>query len=72
MASLGGGGGGNNPAPPHDLTFKFHIPAQRAKANLKNIPPVALPHFYGLIIEDPYTFHFEFYVLYQSYDYTKD
>lgn len=75
MAGLdggGGGGGGNNPPPPLDLNFKFPIPAQGTNANLKNIPPTTLPHFYGLITKDLDTFLFEFDVLCRSYDYTTD
>lgn len=68
----GRGGGGNNPPPTPDLTFKFPIPPRGANANLKNIPPYALPHFYGLVTEDPDTFLFEFDVLCRSYDYTTD
>lgn len=56
-------GGGNNPPPPPEVTFKFPIPSQIANAYFKNKFPTTLPHFYGLIIEDPNTFLFEFDVL---------
>lgn len=39
---------------------------------LKNIPPSALPVFYGLMSEDLNTFLFEFDVLCRRYDYTSD
>ena len=51
-------------------TFPFPIPPQQGNQNLKNIPITALPKFYGLIIEDPKTFLFEFDILYRSYYYT--
>jgi len=39
---------------------------------MKNISPSALPHFHGLTTEDPDTFLFEFFVLFQTYDYAED
>ena len=51
-------------------TFHFPIPPQQGNQNLKNIPNATLPKFYGLIIEDPKTFLFEFDILCKSYDYT--
>ena len=62
------------PLPPRMAmpTFPFPIPPQQGNQNLKNIPTVSLPKFYGLIIEDPETFLFEFNTLYRSYDYTID
>ena len=51
-------------------TFPFPIPPQQGNQNLKNIPIVALPKFYGLITEDHETFLFEFDILYRRYDYT--
>jgi len=41
-------------------TFPFPIPPQQGNQNLKNIPNVALPNFYGLITEDHETFLFKF------------
>lgn len=38
---------------------------------MENIPFV-LPYFYGLIIEDPHTFMFEFTIVCKTYDYTID
>ena len=52
--------------------FRFPIPTQQGTQNLKNIPSVVLPKFYGLITEDLETFLFEFDVLFQSYNYTMD
>lgn len=52
--------------------FPFLIPDQQGNQNLKNIPSATLPKFYGLIIEDPETFLFEFEILCQSYDYTNN
>jgi hypothetical protein len=37
---------------------------------MKNINPSALPHFHGLVSEDPDTFLFEFAVIFRTYDYT--
>lgn len=51
-------------------TFPFPIPPHQGNQNLKNIPIVVLPKFYGLITEDPKTFLFEFDILCRSYDYT--
>ena len=39
---------------------------------MKNIPSTTLPKFYGLIIEDPKTFLFEFDIIFRSYGYTID
>lgn len=39
---------------------------------MKNISPLALPHFHGLTIEDPDTFLLEFVVICQTYDYAED
>lgn len=39
---------------------------------LKNIPPLTLLVFYGLVTKDIDTFMFEFDVLHRSYDYTFD
>ena len=53
-------------------TFPFLIPTQQGNQNLKNIPSIALPKFYGLITEDLKTFLFQFDILCRSYDYTTD
>lgn len=63
MADVGGGA-----APPP--TFEFPILDQHDNENLKNIPASSLAKIYGLVTEDPYTFLFEFFILYRSYDYT--
>lgn len=52
--------------------FPFPIPQQQGNQNLKNIPTIALPKFYGLLTEDLKTFLFEFGIPCQSYDYTTD
>ena len=49
-------------------TFQFPLPNLVTNANLKNIPPYALPKFYGLATEDPNTFLFEFDILCHSFD----
>lgn len=41
-------------------------------AQMKNIPPSALPHFHGKVHEDPESFLFEFDILCRSYDYSID
>lgn len=61
----------NNPPNPPP-TFEFPIVPQRDTDNLKNIPSLLLPKFYGLVTEDPETFLFEFDILCRSYDYTSD
>ena len=39
---------------------------------MKKISPSALPHFHGLISENPDTFMFEFSVVCRKYDYTSN
>ena len=41
-------------------------------AQMKHIPPLALPHFRGKVHEDPDSFLFEFDILCRSYDYSTD
>ena len=53
-------------------TFPFPILPEQGNQNLKNRLATALPKFYGLIIEDPKTFLFEFDILYRIYEYTID
>ena len=50
----------------------FPIRETNGDMKMKNISPLALPHFHGLTTEDPDTFLFEFVVLFQTYDYTED
>ena len=50
-------------------TFPFPLPSLVTNANLKNIPPTALPKFYSLATKDPDTFLFEFDILCHSFDY---
>ena len=39
---------------------------------MKNIPPLTLPHFHGKVHEDPDSFLFEFDILCRSYEYSTD
>jgi hypothetical protein len=52
--------------------FEFPIQESDGEAKMKNINPSALPHFHGLVSEDPDTFLFEFVVICRTYDYTTD
>lgn len=52
--------------------FSFPLPSLVTNANLKNIPPNALPKFYGLATKDPDTFFLEFDILYHNFDYNID
>jgi len=42
----------------------FLIRETNGDTKMKNISPSALPHFHGLTTEDPYTFLFEFVVIF--------
>ena len=53
-------------------TFPFPLSSLVTNANLKSIPPTALPKPYGLATKDPDTFLFEFDILYHSFDYNTD
>lgn len=50
----------------------FPIREANGDTKMKNIIPLALPHFYGLTTEYPDTFFSEFVVLYRTYDYAED
>jgi len=50
----------------------FPIRETNGDTKMKNISPSALPHFHGMISEDPGTFLFEFSVICRTYDYTND
>ena len=50
-------------------TFPFPLPSHVTNANLKNIPPIALPKLYGLATKDPDTFLFEFDIIFHRFDY---
>ena len=50
----------------------FPIRETNGDTKMKNISPSNLPHFYGLTLEDPDTFLFEFVVICRTYDYTND
>ena len=55
-------------------TFEFPIrnPGSTFTNQMKNIPHSTLHNFHGMESEDPYTFLFEFDVLYRSCDYVTD
>lgn len=53
-------------------TFVFPILDPDTVAQMKNIPPPALPHFHGKVHEDPDSFLFELDILCSSYDYSTD
>ena len=42
------------------------------ETKMKNINPLAIPHFHGITYEDPDTFIFEFFVVCRTYDYASD
>jgi hypothetical protein len=50
--------------------FEFPIWESNGETKMKNINPSSLPHFHGLVYEDPDTFLFEFAVICRTYDYT--
>ena len=50
----------------------FPIREVDGETKMKNIIPLALPHFQGIISEDLDTFMFEFFVVCRTYDYTSD
>jgi hypothetical protein len=52
--------------------FEFPIRESNGETKMKNINPSSLPHFHGLVSEDPDTFLFEFVVICRTYDYTTD
>jgi hypothetical protein len=58
--------------PKEEVTFDFPIIDPTTIVQMKNIPPSALPHFHGMVSEDPNAFIFEFYILCHSYDYSND
>jgi hypothetical protein len=55
-----------------ETTFGFSILDTTPNVNMKNIPLLALPTFYGKNNEDPDTFLFEFDILCRSYNYVQD
>lgn len=79
-----GGGSARRPTPEqqHDQgeeeesTFKFTIHEQEdnpdEEIKMKNIPPSVLPNFYGMALEDPDSFLFEFDIVSRTYGYTED
>lgn len=57
-----------------ESTFKFPIqePQEDEEIKMKNIPPSVLPNFYGMALEDPNSFLFEFDIVCRTYGYTND
>ena len=55
-----------------EINFGFPILDVTPNLNMKNIPPSILPHFHGLVTEDPDSFLFEFDILCRSYNYIND
>jgi hypothetical protein len=55
-----------------EVTFGFPIVDPNTNVQMKNIHPSVLPHFHGLVSEDPDSFLFKFDILCRSYDYTSD
>jgi hypothetical protein len=55
-----------------EVTFGFLIVDPTTIVQMKNIPPSTLPHFHGMVSEDPDAFLFEFDILCHSYDYSDD
>ena len=47
----------------------FPIQDIDGSVHMKKIPPSFLPKFYGIRLEDPETFLFEFEIVYRSYGY---
>ena len=50
----------------------FPIRETNGDTKMKNISPLALPHFHGLTTEDLDTFLFEFAIISSTYDYAED
>ena len=65
-------GTGENYVSKEQSTFVFPIMDLHTLAQMKNIPPSALPHFHGKVHEDPGPFLFEFDILCKIYDYATD
>ena len=63
-------GTGENQVSKEQSTFLFPNMDPDIVAQMKNIPPSALPHFHGKVHEDPDSFLFEFDILCRSYDYS--
>jgi hypothetical protein len=49
--------------------FEFPIRETNGETKMKNINPSTLPHFHGLVSEDPDTCLFDFAVICKTYDY---
>ena len=56
----------------YEQTFRFPILDRAPNVSMKNINPLILPTFYGMSIEDPDAFLFEFDILCRSYNYVDD
>ena len=55
-----------------EVTFRLPILDSTRDVAMKNIPPSSLPYFHGMSTEDPYSFLFEFDILFPSYNYVND
>ena len=55
-----------------EVTFGFPVLDSTRDVVMKNIPPFSLPYFHGMSTEDPYSFLFEFDILFPSYNYVND
>ena len=55
-----------------EVTFGFPIFDLSPNVSMKNIPPLVLPHFHGMLIKDVDAFLFEFYIQCCSYNYVND
>jgi hypothetical protein len=54
------------------VNLRFPIVDPDTNVLMKNIHPLVLPHFHGLVNEDPNSFLFKFDILWCNYDYTSD
>ena len=55
-----------------EVTFGFPILDLTRDIPMKNIPPLALPHFHGMTFEEPNSFLFKFDILSRNYNYIRD
>jgi hypothetical protein len=61
-----------NVEPKGETTFRFPILYLMLNMNMKNIPPLFLPNFRGMVTEDQDDFLFEPDILCRSYNYVDD
>jgi len=69
---VNGEGVGKNQPQEEQSTLGFPIVDPDTMVQMKNIPPLVLPHFHGKVHEDPNDFLSEFDILCRSYDYSLD